>query len=581
MNRTQVVQQMAKALWSFVWMGGPPSRQVPAAAGKAADELARLYEAANGDTLTAIAHRARTYETGESPGEVLCLYAVFDPQEAPPEIRVPSFEITLDGDSLSWEGDASHANPCCRHNGPAVEVLVVEDDPDIKKMYPRVIRKALPGAEVHVVDNYTAAIGYLESHDIALVVSDVDILGPRSGVDVFRWVEENRPNLVDRYIFVTGGNPHVKDIHYRYMEKPFTPGDLTDEIRSAMGVAAPAPRTKAPTPAPRTRKTSAPPATRAHTVTGTVMKAAAPGLGANEQAVLSTFDRLDRGQNYVLLYDMRLELPIGRDAFNEAVNNLRRAKILSLDSDDGRHVRLTSDERAAGIQEAGSNLVYAQRREAAPHLAGYQGREMTVRHAAPAAAPPRATTHAGSPVDAAYVAKIVNQQLPKVEALPSPVRGELGRFGDKVFISALWRDLQSDPRMGGMTYDQFRKALLDANRMGLLTLARGDVIGAMDPNEVRDSEINDRGATFHFVLHPGWRRNPARGGRRLTSDEVRHLTKIRRVVDNILSDKGAKRRTDQIDRALASGVMDDDVAELIEMYDEAFVDDQLDSLQGR
>ena len=641
MNRSQIVQQMAKALWSFVWLGGPPSRQIPAAAGKAADELANLYEAANGDTLTAIAHRARSYETGESPGAVLCLYAVYDPQDAPSTIRVPSFDIQIDGDTLIWEGDASHANPCCRHNGPAVEVLVIEDDPDIKKMYPRVIRKALPGAEVHVVDNYTAAIGYLESHDIALVVSDVDILGPRSGVDVFQWVEENRPNLIDRYIFVTGGNPQVKDLHYRYLEKPFTPGDLTDEIRSAMGTAAKAvakPRTRA--------KSSAPPATRAKTVTGSVVKAAAPDLSvaafgrivnetaaripstpsangdfelgrygtggrgdkvfisaiwrvlsrdprfagmtmqqfkrrlidanremaitlaradlvgamdptevseseirdlgsefhfvldrshrdedarddrearalANASVVLDTFDRLDRGNNYVLLYDMRLALPtLTRAEFDAAVNNLRRSKTLSLDSDDGRHVRLTEDERAGGIREAGSNLVYAQRHERRTHAAGHAGPPPTMRHTAHPSTPPRSTTHTGSPAgapDVAHIAKLVNQQLPKVEAIPSPIRGDLGRFGDKVYISALWRDLSSDPRMSGVTEAQFKAALVAANRFGYLTLARGDVIGAMDPNEVRESEINDRGATFHFVLDPKYRRNPAR--RRASRDD--------------------------------------------------------------
>jgi hypothetical protein len=31
-------------------------------------------------------------------------------------------------------------------------------------------------------------------------------------------------------------------------------------------------------------------------------------------------------------------------------------------------------------------------------------------------------------------------------------------------------------------------------------LARADLIGAMDARQVTESEINDRGVTFHFVL---------------------------------------------------------------------------------
>ncbi len=50
-----------------------------------------------------------------------------------------------------------------------------------------------------------------------------------------------------------------------------------------------------------------------------------------------------------------------------------------------------------------------------------------------------------------------------------------------------------------ITLDDFKKKLLEANRRGLLTLMRADLVGAMDPAEVAQSEINDRGATFHFV----------------------------------------------------------------------------------
>jgi hypothetical protein len=81
--------------------------------------------------------------------------------------------------------------------------------------------------------------------------------------------------------------------------------------------------------------------------------------------------------------------------------------------------------------------------------------------------------------------------------------GPSGRFGPyKVFVSEIWRSMQDDPRAKGLSLDQFKRWLLIANRDSDLTLARADLVGAMNPKLVADSEITDRGATFHFVIDP-------------------------------------------------------------------------------
>jgi hypothetical protein len=65
----------------------------------------------------------------------------------------------------------------------------------------------------------------------------------------------------------------------------------------------------------------------------------------------------------VLLHDLRRALPdIPRPEFDERLNDLRRSKLFSLDSADGRHVRLTPEQLEAGIREANSLLVYVARR---------------------------------------------------------------------------------------------------------------------------------------------------------------------------------------------------------------------------
>ena len=61
-----------------------------------------------------------------------------------------------------------------------------------------------------------------------------------------------------------------------------------------------------------------------------------------------------------------------------------------------------------------------------------------------------------------------------------------------------------EPRYRALTKQEFHRLLLEANRQRLLELARADLVGAMDRQEVADSEIEDRGATYHFVRDPNW-----------------------------------------------------------------------------
>lgn len=95
-----------------------------------------------------------------------------------------------------------------------------------------------------------------------------------------------------------------------------------------------------------------------------------PDKGTSDQpfpVVFSeAFDELDQKtgkRNYVLLHDLRQRLAmIPRPDFDAGLNELRRSQKYSLDSADGRHIRLTPEQIDAGIREAGSVLVYVARR---------------------------------------------------------------------------------------------------------------------------------------------------------------------------------------------------------------------------
>jgi len=76
-----------------------------------------------------------------------------------------------------------------------------------------------------------------------------------------------------------------------------------------------------------------------------------------------------------------------------------------------------------------------------------------------------------------------------------------GWFGDrKVFVSAVWDELRRHPPWEAIALDDFKALLVAAHRAGQLTLARADLVAAMDPALVAASEIAADGASFHFLV---------------------------------------------------------------------------------
>jgi hypothetical protein len=78
------------------------------------------------------------------------------------------------------------------------------------------------------------------------------------------------------------------------------------------------------------------------------------------------------------------------------------------------------------------------------------------------------------------------------------------RFHDnKVFIAALWRTTQREPKFPRLSLPEFKNRLVEANSHNLLHLSRADLVQAMNPQLVADSETTYLNATFHFVLMEG------------------------------------------------------------------------------
>ncbi|RJS23155.1 hypothetical protein DRW03_12590 [Corallococcus sp. H22C18031201] len=106
-------------------------------------------------------------------------------------------------------------------------------------------------------------------------------------------------------------------------------------------------------------------------------------------------------------------------------------------------------------------------------------------------APPPEEARPTAPEPTSARTSFAEHLLAVARALPT------GRYGDnKVFISHVWRALQPE----WPNREAFDEALLEANRARQLSLSRADLVSAMDPTDVSESEVRALGASFHFVV---------------------------------------------------------------------------------
>jgi hypothetical protein len=164
------------------------------------------------------------------------------------------------------------------------------------------------------------------------------------------------------------------------------------------------------------------------------------------------------------------------------------------------------DGRAADFKKAASRLVARRagaRRDDAQELRDAVLRGWIDRNCEPAAQRPEPRDLPEPdgrvpPEDQGPRAKDPRELAERVQAA---ARGcSTGRFGDnKVFIAHVWRVLQSDPDFAEMGLEGFKDFLAAANNARLLDLSRADLVQAMDPEDVRLSEVRYLNATFHFI----------------------------------------------------------------------------------
>jgi PAS domain S-box-containing protein len=115
-------------------------------------------------------------------------------------------------------------------------VLVVEDNPGVRDLTVR--RLGMLGYKVLVAENGPAAVSVLEKDEkIDLVFSDVVMSGGMSGVELARWVREQRPGT--RLLLTSGFADIAEDeaaagLDIRLLRKPYKQADLARTVREAL-----------------------------------------------------------------------------------------------------------------------------------------------------------------------------------------------------------------------------------------------------------------------------------------------------------------------------------------------------------
>jgi hypothetical protein len=87
-----------------------------------------------------------------------------------------------------------------------------------------------------------------------------------------------------------------------------------------------------------------------------------------------------------------------------------------------------------------------------------------------------------------------------VRALAAGSPSEDRFYDNKVFIAPLWRRSQREPNFPRLSLLGFKQRLIEANAKHFLHLSRADLVQAMDPRLVAESETAHLNATFHFVV---------------------------------------------------------------------------------
>jgi DNA-binding NtrC family response regulator len=118
-------------------------------------------------------------------------------------------------------------------------VLLIEDEPSIMALVSATLERN--GYAVVCIESGAEALRLLESGCFLGVISDMRTPGGVDGAQVHTWIAQNRPDLADKVVIITGDYANeetvatLRKIGALYLEKPFRVQDLIAAIEKTMG----------------------------------------------------------------------------------------------------------------------------------------------------------------------------------------------------------------------------------------------------------------------------------------------------------------------------------------------------------
>jgi two-component system NtrC family sensor kinase len=117
-------------------------------------------------------------------------------------------------------------------------VLVVDDEEALVDLQTSFLADI--GVEADGVKSGAEAILYLQAHQVDLVISDVRMPGAVDGIQLYQWIERNRPELLNSFLFVSGDMIGMNIGQFflkctaRRIQKPFAWDDYSSLVRQML-----------------------------------------------------------------------------------------------------------------------------------------------------------------------------------------------------------------------------------------------------------------------------------------------------------------------------------------------------------
>ena len=114
-------------------------------------------------------------------------------------------------------------------------ILVVEDEEILLAFLKTALERG--GLKVAAAASAAEALKLLEHGEFSAIVSDLRMPGGPGGAEIFDWVNQNRPALSSRFLFITVNvsDPYAEEVRARtgalFIEKPFRIALLIELIK--------------------------------------------------------------------------------------------------------------------------------------------------------------------------------------------------------------------------------------------------------------------------------------------------------------------------------------------------------------